>query len=194
MSMTPYTPKNFSTLLGTSGLSDILLTNHFALYEGYVKNVNMLIELLPAKTPGTPEHTELKRRFGWEWNGMRLHELYFENLNKEETLSDPSSDLREKITASFGTFEAWSEEFFSIALMRGIGWVVLTLDETTGQLFNTWINEHDGGHLAGSKPLLVLDVFEHAYITDYGIKRADYVTLCKTHINWKVVSERIVRS
>jgi len=194
MPMTPYTPQNFSALLGMPGLSDTLLSNHFALYEGYVKNVNILLDLLSAKTPGTPEYTELKRRFGWEWNGMRLHELYFENLSKGENITNPSAALQEKITASFGTLEAWSEEFFSIALMRGIGWAVLTQDEHTGQLFNTWINEHDGGHLAGSKPLLVLDVFEHAYITDYGIKRVDYVSLCKTHINWEVASERLIRS
>ncbi|MDQ5976459.1 MAG: superoxide dismutase, Fe-Mn family [Patescibacteria group bacterium] len=190
--MSIYTPKDFSSLIGTEGLSDTLLSNHFTLYEGYVKNVNALQELLITKTPGTPEHSELKRRFGWEWNGMRLHELYFENLRRAADTAGPTDLLREKIEASFGTFDAWQNEFFGIALMRGIGWVVLTLDETTGQLFNTWINEHDGGHLAGSKPLLVLDVFEHAYMTDYGIKRADYVAFCKTHIDWNTIGARLI--
>lgn len=188
--MTPFLPADFSSLLGMKGLSDTLLTNHFTLYEGYVKNVNALRELLSEKTPGTPEHAELKRRFGWEWNGMRLHELYFENLDPSETPQSPSPELTAKIASSFGTFEAWSQEFFGIALMRGIGWVALTQDEKTGELFNIWVNEHDGGHLAGSKILLVLDVFEHAYMTDYGIKRADYVTLCKTHLHWQVISQR----
>lgn len=185
------TPRNFSSLLGMKGLSDTLLSNHFALYEGYVKNVNTLQELLPTKALGTPEYAELKRRFAWEWNGMRLHELYFENLSREENIAGPETSLKDMLAASFGTFEAWEEEFFGIALMRGIGWVVLSRDESTGQLFNTWINEHDGGHLAGNTPLLVLDVFEHAYMTDYGIKRADYVALCKGHIDWNTVSKRL---
>lgn len=189
--MNTYTSKNFSHLLGTPGLSDVMLTNHFALYEGYVKNVNLLLELIPTKALGTPEYAELKRRFGWEWNGMRLHELYFENLSQNENAPVLDTLLEEKIVASFGSLDAWSEEFFGSALMRGIGWIVLTQDDRTGQLFNTWINEHDGGHLAGSKPLLVIDVFEHAYITDYGIKRADYITFCKTHIDWNVVSSRL---
>ena len=189
--MNLYTPHNFSSLLGMKGLSDTLLSNHFALYEGYVKNVNTLQELLPTKALGTPEYAELKRRFAWEWNGMRLHELYFENLSREENIAGPETSLKDMLAASFGTFEAWEEEFFGIALMRGIGWVVLSRDESTGQLFNTWINEHDGGHLAGNTPLLVLDVFEHAYMTDYGIKRADYVTLCKAHIDWNTVSKRL---
>ncbi len=189
--MTSYTPKDFSTLLGMKGLSDTLLSNHLALYEGYVKNVNALQELFQTKTIGTPECAELRRRFGWEWNGMRLHELYFENLNREENATDPETSLKNRLAESFGTFEAWSEEFFGLALMRGIGWVVLSKDTTTGQLFNIWINEHDGGHLAGNTPLLVLDVFEHAYMTDYGIKRADYVALCKTHIDWNTVSKRL---
>ncbi len=188
--MTVYTAKNFSSLLGLPGLSDTLLNNHFTLYEGYVKNVNTLHELLATKTPGSPEHAELKRRFGWEWNGMRLHELYFGNLSVTET-GTPTGPIEAKLQEAFGSVEAWETEFFGMALMRGIGWVVLSQDEATGELTNTWINEHDGGHLAGTTPLLVLDVFEHAYLTDYGIKRADYVTLCQKHIHWDTVNTRL---
>ena len=74
--------------------------------------------------------------------------------------------------------------------MRGIGWVVLYFDET-GLLNISWINEHDVGHLAGAKPLLVMDVFEHAYITDYGIKRADYIEAFWKAIDWDVVEKRL---
>ena len=59
--------------------------------------------------------------------------------------------------------------------MRGIGWVILYCDKQANRLFNVWINEHDAGHFAGCQPLLVIDVFEHAYMLDYGIKRADYI-------------------
>jgi len=188
--MTAYTPKDFTTLLGTEGFSDTLLTNHFTLYEGYVKNTNTLSELLATKTAGTPEHAELKRRFGWEWNGMRLHELYFGNITSE-TLELQSGSLKTKIEASFGSQEAWQQDFLGIAAMRGIGWVILTEDTESGELFNTWIAEHDGGHLAGTNPLLVLDVFEHAYLTDYGIKRAEYLAAFARHIDWQAAERRL---
>lgn len=184
-----YIPKKFDHLLGLSGLSDALLTNHFALYEGYVKNTNTLLELLSAKEPGTPEYSELKRRFGWEWNGMRLHELYFGNMSKETA---PISDgpLKEKIISAYGSLENWQKDFLAAGAMRGIGWVVLTHDAESGELFNTWINEHDGGHLAGTTPLLVMDVFEHAFMLDYGTKRADYLSAFIAAIDWKAIESR----
>ena len=84
-----YTTKDFSNLLGLTGFSETLLNNHFNLYAGYVTNTNKLIDLLKTKEVGTPEYAELHRRFGWEWNGMRLHELYFENLSKEGSRIPP---------------------------------------------------------------------------------------------------------
>lgn len=187
-----YTAKDFKHLLGLAGFSDTLLTNHFALYEGYVKNTNVLINLLETKESGTPEYSELRRRFGWEWNGMRLHELYFENMTKEFTALG-SGPLKEKIEKRYGSFEVWEKSFISVGMMRGIGWVVLYQDVASGELFTTWINEHDGGHLAGCIPLLIMDAFEHAYITDYGIKRADYITAFMQSVNWSVVEKRLAQ-
>ena len=184
-----YTAKNFGYLLGLSGLSDTLLANHFTLYEGYVKNTNALINLLAEKEIGTPEYAELKRRFGWEWNGMRLHELYFENLSKESSHVEEGV-LKESIEKTYGSVEEWKKAFTGIASMRGIGWVVLYQDPANGTLFSTCINEHDLGHLAGCTPLLVMDVFEHAYMTDYGIKKADYIETFFRSIDWKKVAER----
>lgn len=189
---TKYEAQNFTRLLGTAGMSDQLLTNHFALYEGYVKNVNTLLELLKTKEAGTPEYAELKRRFGWEWNGMRLHELYFGNLTKESLpLVHDESVVSGALTRSFGSVEAWEKDFRGVGAMRGIGWVVLAKDPHSDVLFNTWINEHDGGHLAGATPILVMDVFEHAFLLDYGLKRADYIEAFFGAIDWKVVEERL---
>ena len=186
-----YSAKNYLRLLGLPGLSDTLLTNHFALYEGYVKNTNALVNLLEAKEPGTPEYAELQRRFGWEWNGMRLHELYFENLSKEPTaLAD--GVLKEKIEQRYGGVDNWQKGFAGIAAMRGIGWVILYQDPVSGELFSTWINEHDMGHLSGCTPLVVMDVFEHAYMTDYGIKKADYIDVFFRSIDWNCVAKRFV--
>jgi Fe-Mn family superoxide dismutase len=185
-----YTAKDFSHLLGTVGLSDLLLTNHFTLYQGYVTNTNKLIDLLKEKEAGTPEYSELHRRFGWEWNGMRLHELYFSNLAKQGVpLSERS--LKQKIETTWGSYENWEKEFRAMALMRGIGWVILVHDKKDGRLFNIWVGEHDEGYLAGLTPLLVLDVFEHSFMVDYGLKRADYVATCMSLIDWHTVEERI---
>lgn len=184
-----YTSKNFEYLVGLNGFSDTMLKNHFTLYEGYVTNTNKLLDIIKTKEGGTPEYNELKRRYGWEWNGMRLHELYFGNLTKEaKNLSD--GELKGWLTYTWGSFANWEKDFRSTATMRGIGWVVLYLDVQAHTVFNAWVTEHDMGHLAHCVPLLVMDVWEHAYITDYGIKRADYVTAFMNAIDWAAVEKR----
>src|SRR3990172_646551 len=111
-----FTAKNYEHLLGTAGFSDTLLKNHFMLYEGYVKNTNAILEKLQAlakeEKRGAAEYAELKRRFGWEWNGMRLHELYFGNMKKggTERLKD-DSPLGKKSCAQWGSFDEWARGF-----------------------------------------------------------------------------------
>lgn len=190
-----YEAKNFNNLLGVSGFSDEILTNHFTLYQGYVKNVNMLNDeldlLLGQDKTGTPAYAELMRRFGWEFNGMRLHELYFGNMiNGGIKLSD-DSPLMTKIQKAYGSYENWEKDFRAVAVMRGIGWAVLYHDPESDQVLNVWVNEHDVGHLATCKPLLILDVFEHAYVTDYGIKRADYIESFFKAVDWRVIERRL---
>jgi len=189
-----YDAINFEHLLGTTGFSDTLLNNHFTLYKGYVANTNKLSEILDAMLKdgkaGTPEYAELSRRFGWEFNGMRLHEYYFGNMAKGGSALDKAGALQAKIGKEFGSFENWEKDFRAVGSMRGIGWTVLYHEPVGGHLFNVWINEHDVGHLAGATPLLVMDVFEHAFITDYGLKRADYIASFFKAIDWKTVSAR----
>ncbi len=188
-----YTAKDFSALIGTQGFSDTLLKNHFTLYEGYVKNTNTLIETLRSgkHAAGTPEFNELTRRFGWEWDGMRLHELYFGNMKNGGQALTVGSELEKVLTHVWGSVENWQKDFIAVGAMRGIGWAILSYDPEKQMVFNTWVNEHDGGHLAGAKPILVMDVFEHAYITDYGIKRADYIQSFMNAIDWSVAEARI---
>ncbi|MDQ5962839.1 MAG: superoxide dismutase, Fe-Mn family [Patescibacteria group bacterium] len=187
-----YKAEDFSRLLGIEGMSDTLLNNHFTLYAGYVTQTNKLISEMKTKEPGTPEFNELHRRFGWEWNGMRLHELYFENMTKEGSTLTEGGEMKKILEAVWGSVENWQKEFIGIGAMRGIGWAVLALDMKSHMVFNTWVNEHDAGHLAGAVPLLVMDVFEHAYITDYGIKRADYIGAFVKALDWSVVEKRLV--
>lgn len=189
-----YTPKNFDHLLGTTGFSDQLLKNHFTLYQGYVTNTNKLfdtmMQLAKDGKAATPEFAELKRRFGWEFNGMRLHELYFDNMIKGGKNLSQHGKLMQKINSQFGSFENFSILFKSVGAMRGIGWVVLCHDTQADKLFAVWVNEHDVGHLIGTTPLLIMDVFEHAFMIDYGLKRADYIQAFWNAIDWDVVEKR----
>ena len=189
-----YTAKDFSNLIGMEGFSETALNNHFTLYQGYVTNTNKLSELLATMLKegklSTPEYAELKRRMGFEFNGMRLHEYYFDNLGGK-TPVDKSGNLAKKLTPTFGNYEAWEQDFRATGAMRGIGWTILYQDNLTGCLFNQWINEHEVGHLAGCTPILVMDVFEHAFITDYGLKRADYIASFFKNINWNMAEGRL---
>lgn len=193
-----YEAKDYTRLLGTQGFSDTLLNNHFTLYKGYVDNTNKLMEeLKQLESSGkmqTPHYSELHRRFGWEFNGMRLHEYYFDNMTKTKSEPSKSFELYKKMELEFGGFENWKKEFSAVGAMRGIGWAILYLDSMTGNLFNVWVNEHDAGHLSGGTPLLVLDVFEHAFILDYGLKRADYIQAFFNAVNWEEVNNRYDRA
>ena len=190
-----YEAKDYSSLIGIKGFSEALLKNHFTLYQGYVTNTNkvmgLLDEMLKADKTGIPEYAELKRRLGWEFNGMRLHEYYFDNLGGDGHL-DTAGKLAHEIREDFGSYASWEKDFKAIGAMRGIGWTVLYQDSVTRRLFNLWINEHDVGHPAGCAPILVMDVFEHAFMLDYGLKRADYIEAFFNNIAWKEAEKRIV--
>ncbi|MBP6856017.1 MAG: superoxide dismutase [Candidatus Pacebacteria bacterium] len=189
-----YEPQSFESLKGVAGFSDNALDTHFALYQGYVKNVNALLKTLEIlrgeDKMGTLEYAELERRFSWEFNGMRLHEYYFASLNKTPGALLSEGLLTKQLISDFGSVEAWEKEFRAIASMRGIGWVVLYYDVSAQRLLNVWVNEHHAGHLAGCVPLLPLDVFEHAFLIDYGTKRAEYIDACMKAIDWSVVEKR----
>ena len=188
-----YTAKDYSALIGLPGFSETLLKNHFTLYQGYVTNTNKVLDTLDAmlkdgKT-GTLEYAELKRRLGWEFDGMRLHEFYFENLGAK--LLAPGGKLKQKLAADFGSYENWEKDFKATGAMRGIGWTILYQDPVNGKLINFWINEHDVAHPVGCTPLLIMDVFEHAFMIDFGLKRADYITAFFNNINWGAVEARL---
>jgi Fe-Mn family superoxide dismutase len=189
-----YQAMNYEKLLGTEGFSNQLLNNHFTLYSGYVTNTNKLMdelaELEKQGKAGTPQFAEMKRRFGWEFDGMRLHELYFGNMVKGGAALDTACKLCAKIAEDFGSFENWTKQFKAVGAMRGIGWTVLYYDPTGNKLINTWIGEHDTGHLAGAAPILIMDVFEHAFMIDYGLKRADYIEAFFKAIDWAVAAKR----
>ena len=152
--------------------------------------MDLLAAMLKESKVSTPEYSELKRRMGFEVNGMRLHEYYFDNLGGKGVL-DKSGKLAKKLTEDFGSYEDWEEDIKGTWKMRGIVWAILYQDNVAGKLLNQWINEHETGHLAGCIPLLVMDVFEHAFITDYDLKRPDYIEAFFKNIDWEVVKARL---
>jgi Fe-Mn family superoxide dismutase len=191
-----YAPKKWD-LSGLNGISDTTLEIHFSLYEGYVKNTNLLNERLGAirqagKASGVdPAYAELVRRLGFEYNGMRLHEHYFDNMSKTPS-EIGTGRLYNALGEAFGGFDEWKKDFMAVGGMRGIGWAIAYCDTTNGQITNHWISDHENGNLAGFVPVVVMDVWEHAYIKDY--KPADkgkYIEAFFANVDWKACEFRL---
>ena len=191
-----YQAKEYN-LSGLQGISDQTLEMHFKLYQGYVTNTNTLneqiAEQIAAGKAGTPGYSELSRRLGFEYNGMVLHEYYFGNMKKDGGV-DPgkSSAFYASVEASFGSYDLWKTDFVGIGKMRGVGWAVAYLDPTTGRLSNHWITLHETGNIAGYKPVLVMDVWEHAFLLDYKpVDRPKYIEAFFQNIDWDAVNARL---
>jgi Fe-Mn family superoxide dismutase len=184
--MTPYALRDFSKVRGLRGIPDPLLVAHLKLYAGYVKNLNLLRERLAGGTPGTPEFSELHRRVGFELNGMRLHELYFDTLSPAG--GAPGPRVREELSQEWGSVGAWQAQFAGIGAMRGVGWAILYQDPARGALSNHWIGLHEEGHPAGFRPILVMDVWEHAFT---GLERPAYIEAFLSNVDWSRVDERL---
>lgn len=194
-----YKEQTFDHLRGLDGISDDQIAEHLKLYAGYVKQVNTLNELLAdlhgqGKALGkSPEFAELTRRLGFEYNGMILHEYYFSNLRKAaEPMPASGSGLAQALGESFGSVDQWRADFHAVGEMRGVGWVILAEDPMTSRLTNHWITLHQDGFPAGFKPLLVMDVWEHAFMRDYKVtERAKYIEAFFRNVDWQMVERRL---
>ena len=202
LTQTPYKARKFE-LSGLEGISDRTLEIHFGLYEGYVKNTNLLTEnLLDLNRSGkalgsNPVYAELTRRLGFEYNGMVLHEWYFGNMRSQGGGGEisSSSELGRAIGESFGDVETWKRDFTAIGGMRGVGWAVTYLDPATRRLSNHWITLHQDGNVAGFKPLIVMDVWEHAFLLDYKpADRPKYIESFLNHLDVNVAEARLLGS
>jgi Fe-Mn family superoxide dismutase len=193
---TPLEAKKWN-LSGLTGISDATLEMHFGLYEGYVKNVNLLFERLAGLRESgdaqgaNPGYAEIVRRLGFEYNGVRLHELYFDNLTTTPA-GAPQGRLHDALGEAFGGFEAWKKDFMAVGGMRGIGWAIAYYDPSARWVTNHWIDDHQNGHVAGSVPIVVLDVWEHAFIKDYKpAEKAKYVEAFFANLDWKACEARL---
>lgn len=195
----PYKPKQFN-LSGLNGISDRTLEMHFKLYEGYVKETNQLSEKIAGfykdgkvDQEEMPFYSELKRRLGFEFNGMLLHEYYFGNLKRDGGANPPANSAFYKAAeSSFGSYEIWKADFVGVGKMRGVGWAMCYEQPETGRLSNHWISLHQTGEVVGFNPVLVMDVWEHAFLLDYApAERPKYIEAFFSNVDWSAVEGRL---
>jgi Fe-Mn family superoxide dismutase len=195
-----YKAREFN-LSSLTGISDETLEMHFKLYEGYVKETNKLTEAITkfiadgqVDQEEMPAYSELTRRLGFEYNGMVLHEYYFDNLKTGSGSGDPdrTAQFVKAAEASFGSYEIWKADFVGIGKMRGVGWAICNQNPANGRLSNHWITLHETGNVAGFAPVLVMDVWEHAYLLDYKpAERPKYIEAFFSNIDWTTVDKRL---
>jgi Fe-Mn family superoxide dismutase len=195
-----YKARQFN-LTALKGISDQTLEVHFKLYEGYVKETNKLTEKInefikdgKVDQEELPAYSELTRRLGFEYNGMVLHEYYFDNLKTGGGTGDPERNLNffKAAEASFGSYDIWKADFVGIGKMRGVGWAICNENPANGRLSNHWITLHEIGNVAGYAPILVMDVWEHAYLLDYKpADRPKYIEAFFSNIDWDMVESRV---
>jgi superoxide dismutase, Fe-Mn family len=196
-----YKARQFN-LSGLKGISDETLEMHFKLYEGYVKETNNLTDRIAdfisdgkVDQEEMPAYSELTRRLGFEYNGMVLHEYYFDNLTSGGGTGDPAKTSRfaKAAESSFGSYDIWKADFVGIGKMRGVGWAICYENPNNGRLSNHWITLHETGNVAGFSPILVMDVWEHAYLLDYKpAERPKYIEAFFSNIDWTAVDNRLL--
>ncbi len=202
-SMGSYKAREFN-LSGLNGISDKTLEVHFKLYEGYVNETNKLTEAITkfiqdgnVDQEEMPAYSELTRRLGFEYNGMVLHEFYFDNLRSGGASGDPdrTAAFAKAAESTFGSYEIWKADFVGIGKMRGVGWAICYQNPSNGRLSNHWITLHETGNVAGFDPVLVMDVWEHAYLLDYKpAERPKYIEAFFSNIDWAVVEKRLQKN
>ncbi|HEV8136916.1 MAG TPA: superoxide dismutase [Pyrinomonadaceae bacterium] len=195
-----YKARQFN-LSSLKGISDQTLEMHFKLYEGYVKETNNLTTRITefikdgnVDQEEMPAYSELTRRLGFEYNGMVLHEYYFDNLQKGGGTGDPTknSQFVKAAESTFGSYEIWKTDFVGIGKMRGVGWAICNQNPANGRISNHWITLHETGNVAGFNPILVMDVWEHAFLLDYKpAERPKYIEAFFSNINWSEVEKRL---
>jgi len=178
-----------------NGISPKQIEVHLKLYAGYVTNLNKLhdtlAELMKDSDKNAYSLSEVKRRLAFEFDGMRMHEYYFAQWERNSQPPTPSSGLEGALTRQYGSMENWMNEFKAMGAMRGIGWVVLYFDPKAGVFHNAWVGDHEFGQLSGLPVILAMDMWEHAYMVDYvPAEKSKYVEAFFANLNWDVIEVR----
>jgi Fe-Mn family superoxide dismutase len=168
---------------------------HLALYEGYVKHTNLILDKIESLRKEDPEGNaylmaELRRRFGFEFDGMRMHEYYFEQF-EGGMMSAKEGAFMDAITARYGSWDGFIAHVKEVCGTRGIGWTILYYDPTAKTMHTAWVNDHEIGQLAGLPVILAIDMWEHAYMVDYvPADKKSYVEAFLENVNWEFVEKR----
>ncbi len=178
------------------GISQTNIDEHLKLYAGYVKHANLILEKIKVLSENEIDNTytigELRRRFGFEFCGIKNHEYFFSQFEGGSLSFNNKSLLYTKICETWGSFENWQKEFYTLGLTRGVGWAMLYEDRETGNLFHTWVDEQHIGGLATCNIILALDMWEHAFVYDYPTsEKKKYVEAFFENLNWSVVEARL---
>lgn len=191
-----YIPHQFQ-ISELAGISTKTIEEHIKLYQGYVKNANLILEKITEYTSDSEKNAfvlgELQRRFAFEFCGMRNHEYYFHSLEGGARPLAADSALRIMIESQAPSFEAWLDGFKLIALTRGVGWAILAWDAHTNQLTHSWVDEQHLGQLTGVTPILMLDMWEHSYLMDYTpSEKKKYIEAFFANLNWETIEQNFV--
>jgi Fe-Mn family superoxide dismutase len=191
-----YTPRTFD-LPELKGLSKKQIDVHLALYGGYVKHVNLILEKIRELREEDADGNafvinELRRRLGFEFDGMRMHEYYFEQFEGGARVADAEGSLRKIATEKYGSWEGFIAHVRQVAGTRGIGWVVVYADVKASTLHTAFVSDHEIGQLAGLPIILAVDLWEHAYMVDYvPAEKKDYVDAFLENVNWTAIDARL---
>ena len=196
--MQTYEVKKFA-IPELKGISQKQLEVHLKLYEGYVKFTNHLREVLADLRKDSEKNAyalgEVLRRFGFEFNGMRMHEYYFEQFEKGTMPADEKGHMSKALIEKYGSWDEFINHFKNIGLMRGIGWTILYFDPRGNTPHVAWVNDHELGQLAGLPVILALDMWEHAFMVDYlPAEKKNYIEAFFDNINWSVCENRFIQS
>lgn len=188
-----YTSKQFPSIRELPGFSERMMTEHYKLYEGYVKKANEILEKLKTVDRTTANQTysdlrSLKVGLSFALGGIKSHELYFGHLGGSG--GNPTGSIEKLILDNFGSTDAWLEDFKQTSIAAR-GWVWTAYDWDTKTLFNYLGDAHDVFPLWNATPLIALDTYEHAYFIDYGVNRADYIKAFLQNLDWQFIEKRI---
>ncbi|MDO8231824.1 MAG: Fe-Mn family superoxide dismutase [bacterium] len=189
-----YPTKSFN-ISALNGISEKQVKVHLALYEGYVKHTNFIMEKLAAVRSGQLELdpymvSELRRRFAFEFDGMRMHEYYFSQFEGGSVPIVADSTFGRLVAEKYGNQDIITH-IKEVAGSRGIGWVVVYADPSAHTLHTVFVNDHELGQLSGLPIILALDLWEHAFMVDYvPAEKKNYIDAFFSNINWGVVEKR----
>lgn len=187
------------TIPPLNGISQQQIDVHLGLYQGYVKHVNLLREQIADLSSDTEKYhfaiESVRRRLGFEFNGMRMHEFYFPQFEGGATPAPTEGPLYDALTEKYGSWDAFVEHFKSVGMSRGSGWTVLAYDTKGRTPHVWWTTDHELGTLADVEVLLAMDMWEHAYMVDYlPAEKKQHIDAFFNNLNWNVVEERCTQA